>query len=169
MQKITLTISVLSLIGVMMLLFTNKKDTAYFLSAEVYNQFDYKLELEGELKVKENKMKSTLDSLENDLKLSYEHLKSITPTEDQLIAYERSQRYFLNYKEKEEEKYAELAQTYYQQIWDRINDFVKEYGQENDMAYIFGANGDGSLMYANESEDISEPLIEYINQKYNGS
>jgi hypothetical protein len=33
---------------------------------------------------------------------------------------------------------------------------------------IFGANGQGSLMYADEQTDITTPLLEYINDRYDG-
>ncbi|MBI3136216.1 MAG: OmpH family outer membrane protein [Bacteroidetes bacterium] len=168
--KITLLISNLFCIGaVLYLLFsTDQNKSAFFMSAKVYNAFDYKNELETDLLKAETAMNSAIDSLRKDLQLDLNYLKQITPTEDQLIAFERKQNYFLDFKTSEEEKYAVKAQESYGLIWDRINGYVQEFGKNNSYSYIYGANGDGSLMYADESEDITEDIIVYVNQRYAG-
>jgi len=67
-----------------------------------------------------------------------------------------------------EEELIEVSQEYDQQIWERLNGFVKTYAEEKGYDIIIGASGDGNLMYANEKLDITDQLIEYCNQKYNG-
>ncbi|MBD3638024.1 MAG: OmpH family outer membrane protein [Crocinitomicaceae bacterium] len=161
--------SFLSMIGVGLLLVREEeKKTAFFMSAEVYNEFDYKKELEQELSLIENDVRQSVDSLERDLKLTLEYLKSISPTDEQLTRFEMKQNYFFQYKQTEEGRYSEKAQEYYGLIWDRINGYVQEYGKDNDYVYIFGANGDGSVMYADDNENITEDLIAYVNSKYAG-
>ena len=169
LNVLSLLISTASLICVMVLFFSeDNKKTAFFQSAEVYNQFDYKIELEHELSLVQEKVYTSIDSLERDLQLSLEYLKSVTPTEDEIILFERKQQYYLEIKNSEEQLYLETQQQYYGLIWDRLNGYIREFGQENDYVYIFGANGDGSVMYADDTENITTELIAFVNSKYAG-
>lgn len=55
-----------------------------------------------------------------------------------------------------------------QQVWNRLNVYIKEYGLKNDFTYIFGTQGGGNVMYAKEALDVTEELLEYVNAKYEG-
>jgi outer membrane protein len=74
-----------------------------------------------------------------------------------------------------EEKYREFddlnqkqAEDYQKQILLQINTYVKEFGKLNKYQYILGANGEGTLMYADESKDISAEVLQFINNRYEG-
>jgi len=167
---IFILISAFSLSGVIYLLLENNNDSkaVYFLSAEVYNAFDYKVELEKELNDIGTKNKNILDSLETNYQLSINALNGVEPNEDELIVLKRKQKSFFELKEKLENRFSDFQQDSYNKIWERINGFVKTYGKENNLAYIFGANGDGSVMYADENNNITKDIISYVNSKYNG-
>jgi len=53
-------------------------------------------------------------------------------------------------------------------IWKRLNQYTREYGEQEGYSYILGANGSGSLMYAGEDNDITEEVLAYANKKYAG-
>lgn len=157
-------------LGSVIYLFSTKEEqkTAYFLSAEVYNQFDYKLELEMDLQNTQDQAKKVLDSMELDLEMHLNHLKTIQPDESDIANYEFKQRNYMEMRNKLETGYSEKSQDYYNKIWDRINGYVQEFGNQKGYAYIFGANGDGSIMYAEETNDITPEIVEMINKKYAG-
>lgn len=142
--------------------------TAYFLSAEVYNEFDYKKELELELESTQNEAKLLIDSLELDLEMHLNYLKSIEPVETDIKRFEEKQGRYLEIRDQLEIGYSQKSQDYYNKIWDRINGYVNDYGKKSDFTYIFGANGDGSIMYAEENQDITDEIITIINKKYAG-
>ena len=145
----------------------DKEKIAYFLSGDVYNTFDYKIELEQELEGQQKRNKTILDSLEVDYKMMIGSLVG-EPTEDQIILLKRKQEIFLELKEKFEITNSEAVKKSYDQIWGRINEYVQKYGKDNGYVYIFGANGDGSIMYADKSNDITKEIKTYVNQKYSG-
>ncbi len=167
---IFLVVNIFTLSAVIYLLLDNKKEkSAYFLSAEVYNSFDYKIELEKSLENKKNKNKATLDSLEVNYQMLVSSIEGAEPTDDQIIILQRQQKTFFELQEKFENEYVETVQNSYTLIWDRINEYVQTYGKDNGYTYIFGANGDGSVMYADNSKNITPELIVYINNKYSGN
>lgn len=51
-------------------------------------------------------------------------------------------------------------------IWERLNPVIEQYGKEKGLEIIIGANGTGSLLYADKGRDRTDDLIKYINSKY---
>ena len=143
-------------------------EMAYFKNAEVYNSFDYKIELENEITQFQSKAQSELDSLEQDYNLAVSYLNGADPTNDQIMMLQRKQKMYFSKKEESERQYNEKVAEYYDLIWARINAYTMEFGEENGYQYIFGANGDGSVMYAEESTDVTEEMIAYVNSRYAG-
>lgn len=77
----------------------------------------------------------------------------------------------LLYKQKEELFYqesVELKKKYNSLIIERINQYIFEYGEKEGLFIILGANGDGNIMYAKESIDITDEVLSYINERYEG-
>jgi len=68
--------------------------------------------------------------------------------------------------------YSEQLQTYQAQIheqsWNLLNKYVLEFGKKKHYRFIFGANGNGSLMYSADATDITAEVLEYANKEYNG-
>lgn len=52
--------------------------------------------------------------------------------------------------------------------WNLLNEYILEYGKKYRYDFIYGANGEGNLMYASEGKDITDKVIEFSNKKYNG-
>lgn len=51
-------------------------------------------------------------------------------------------------------------------IWERLNPVIEQYGKERGLKILIGANGSGSLLYADKGRDLTEDLSKYINEKY---
>jgi outer membrane protein len=66
------------------------------------------------------------------------------------------------------EQEAELTNRYTTDIWRQINGSITEFGKLRGFEFIHGATGDGTLMYADKTLDISDEVILYINNKYKG-
>lgn len=55
------------------------------------------------------------------------------------------------------------------QVWDRLNTYIKDFSVANEYAIVFGTQGNGNVMYAKESIDITKEVLEYANSKYEGN
>ncbi|PHS07648.1 MAG: hypothetical protein COA88_08085 [Kordia sp.] len=55
-----------------------------------------------------------------------------------------------------------------QQIWDRLNGYINEYGKAQQSKIILGTQGGGNVMYADDSVDVTAAILEYANAKYEG-
>jgi outer membrane protein len=141
--------------------------TAYIEVAKVYDAFKMKKELENKFTNVEQFRKTILDSLELELQLmatSYEQDHS----EEIRSSYLMKKQEYLGKKKQFDEDNAAVSQQYTTQILQQMNEYVTEYGKEHGYKYIFGAEGSGSLMYASDSENITDEITIYVNEKYSG-
>jgi len=63
--------------------------------------------------------------------------------------------------------YAEnLKAEYDTEIWSRINTYVQSFGKQNNYSMIFGGAGNGSIMYTDSTINITQDVLNYMNEKY---
>lgn len=136
---------------------------------KVYDSFQLKKELEAKFKLTQNQRRKILDSLEVELKYIYASLEKQDKKDEATIqSFNQKKNYYMQKKQMNQEDDAALSKQYDGEILTQLNQYVKDYGKENGYTYIFGTDGNGSMMYANEGVDISNEVITYINGKYKG-
>lgn len=147
-----------------------RQRVAYVQMESIYNGFELKTQLESKLKETEKARQFILDSLKLQLHQLDLTMQAMPKVDTSLIRLYNLKQQFLN---NQEEQFAldnqALAEQYTNQIWGQINQYTKDYGSERGYDYILGASGDGTLMYASDTEDITEELNAYINNRYSGS
>lgn len=62
-----------------------------------------------------------------------------------------------------------LSKDVTKQVWDRLNNYIKEYGEKHDVKIIFGAQGDGNIMYSKTFLNQTEAILAYANSRYEGN
>jgi len=124
---------------------------------------------------KANTLKANVDSLltdwQNELKDYEKERSAMTKKEldlkQQLL--QNKQQQITNYQQAIQKQIQEEDQKMTQTIINDINDYVKEYGSENGYRIIFGAKGNGNIMYAEEVSDLTQTILEGLNTGYQGS
>ncbi len=56
-----------------------------------------------------------------------------------------------------------------QKVWNRLNQYIKEYSETKAYKIVLGTQGTGNIMYAQEGIDITEEVLIYVNEKYEGN
>jgi outer membrane protein len=146
-----------------------KPKTGYVVISEVYNNFDFKKEMEKKFEVTKNAREKILDSIKLEIKLIENKVlrsRKIKPSDT--IGYHEMINDYLSKKQTFDEDNTTLSQKYDEQIVTQLNQYIKDFGEAYHYTYIFGTGGNGTLMYAKESENISKDVTEYINKKYKG-
>lgn len=171
-KKILVAISAAFAFGMMFFIFTSltlKPRTGYILINDVYEKFDMKMELEKKYKYSHDQRQKILDSLGIQLRLlanRIENDKGKNGADVEMYNFKREE--YLQKKGKMEEDNTQLSSQYDAAILKQLNQYVKDYGSQNGYEYIFGNDSNGSLMYAEESNNITRQVIEFINLKYAG-
>lgn len=133
----------------------------------VYNEFPLKKELEAKLTNVQQARKNILDSLKIQLNAISMSIKSEKDVQG-LQLFQIKKQEFLSKQQNFEEDNQAAMQSYSEQVWKQINQYVKDYGVENKYNYIFGTDGTGALMFASDQEDITKELSVYVNERYKG-
>ena len=171
MKKITLIAFVLagSSIAFMLYGFISKPKVAFVHVQEVYNEFEYKKELETKYEKVQSERKRILDSLEIQINAIATNIQNSEVNKEKNI--QNYQYLVADYQSKKKafsEDNAMVSEKYTQQIWNQLNQYVEEYGKQKGFDFIYGADGSGNVMYAEKGFNITEQIKEYVNQRYLG-
>ncbi len=119
-------------------------------------------------------LKANVDSLvtnwQNELKTYEKERAGMTQKEielkQELLANKQQQ--LNNYQQAIQKQIQEEDQKMTQTVINDINEYVKEYGKDHGYPIIFGAGGSGNIMYAEDAADLTEKVLEGLNQQYEG-
>ncbi len=146
-----------------------KPKTGYVEVTKLYSEFELKKELETKLLKVTNSRKSILDSLELQLQLLSKQVQSQNGKDKETLdKFQLNKGYYLKKKQEFEEDNQALIKQYDQQIFKQLNQYVQDYGKKNDYKYIYGTDGNGNIMYADDTENITSPVSVFINKRYKG-
>jgi outer membrane protein len=105
------------------------------------------------------------------LRNRYEQLKA----NEQNISKEKKTdwAYQLGIAKNEFEKYNQQASQQMEQrkqeltkkVLEEINNCVQEYGKKNSYKMILGTTNEGSILYGNEADDLTNKILELLNKK----
>ena len=121
----------------------------------------------------EFEMKKDYDNrIEEDMSLEVKFMDSLELVIDQVIESGdslkvlRLKKQYFAVEQKYRQKFDENSSRYTQEVNDRLNEYVEKYAEQEGLDFILGSYGQGNLMYANDSKNISDDLIKYINSMY---
>lgn len=164
---------VITITGVLLYHGQVTRKTAYVDIRKVFDGFNMKKELEQKFKQTATNRQKVIDSLTLDLQMlsraiadQKEARKEISSELTYNFEYKRNE--FIKLKNQFEEDNAVLSQKYDAQILERLTQYVIEYGKINKYDFIYGADNNGNIMYADDCYNISEEIVSYINNKYKG-
>ena len=149
--------------------FITREKTGFIDIHEVYQKFDLKKELERKFKTVQEQRKIITDSMELNLKLLENKLRTVKSISDAEAADFQSRRQdYLQINNRFEEDNQQLTAQYDKEILKQLNQYVHDYGIEKGYDYIFGNDNNGAFMHADKKLEITEDVIRYINDKYKG-
>ncbi len=130
--------------------------------------------VKAEFDTKAKTMKANVDSLLSDwqkeLKL-YEKERSTMSKKELELKQEllgNKQQQINNYQQAVQKQLQEEDKKVTQTVINDINDFVKEYGKKKGYKVIFGATGNGTIMYGEASADLTDQVLEELNAEFEG-
>ncbi|MBC7865243.1 MAG: OmpH family outer membrane protein [Bacteroidia bacterium] len=164
MYKAIIALNLLLVTGLGIAFFISQGDkrVGYVEINDLYKDFKMTKELESKFTNVSSSRKTFLDSLEIEL-------KAMVNDQQRKDEFERIKRVYMVRKQQFEEDNMAMNQQFNAQIMNQMNQYLVDYGKENGFDFIFGANGNGGLMYANEQAfNVTPNVLTYINSKYAG-
>lgn len=141
-------------------------------NGKLINGYQMKIDIETKYEVINQKFTKKMDSLSQEFQkevMQYQtKQQSMSPKEleetYQMLGQKQQQ---LQQRYQGEQQELEKAfQTEIDTVISKVKDFVKQYGKENKYKYILGSNEAGSVIYGEESADLTKVILEALNAKY---
>ena len=139
------------------LLIPKQKELKFVKMTEVFAESKIKQKYEKELTEYEQASNAQLKDVQNSIRQ-----KEIEGESVEMLTALRNE--FKQLQQDLSDQYTEKSDAFQATIWAELNTKIEAYGKKMGYVYILGAKGDGSIMYAQESEDVTKEVIEYINQ-----
>lgn len=145
----------------------HKEKTGFVKSGVVINEYRG-MKLANEQFAKE--LQQTQGNLDT-LKSRYIKLKEL---ESVIAQKDRADwAYKLGISENEYRKYEEQAgqqmemrkEQLTKKVLEEVNNLIQDYGKKNKYKIIFGTTDDGSILYGNETDDITGKILELLNAR----
>lgn len=167
MNKILIILNciiIFSIVGIVIYVTKTNKKIAYVTTSEIFSDFKMTKEINADVEKIEKSKQAILDSIADQLKKMQ---AGIIKGDEENFNFTKKE--FITKRNQFAEEITRIKQLSVEKVWKQINQYITEYGKEKGYDIILGANGQGSLMYAEESNNQTKEITDYINKKYNGS
>ncbi len=174
-QKITiiaLLIIIVALVAYNFIIMPKNNKLVYVETGILLNEYEGMKQARIKIEDNNKKLGAEVDSLiqmfQSDLKAYEKDRKKMSKKERELKEelLRTRQQQVNNFQQAKQIQAQEEEQKITQTQMNRINDFIKVYGQKKGYTYILGANGSGNVVYAEEAYNITKEVIEGLNKQY---
>jgi outer membrane protein len=127
-----------------------------------------KAEFEEKAKVLNANVDSLMTDWQKELKAYEKERSSMSNKELELKQrlLSNKQEQINNYQQAIRKQITDEDKKSTQTVINDINDYVKEFGAENNYKIIFGASGSGNIMFASEGSDLTEKVLKGLNEGF---
>ena len=151
------------------LLNSNKQQqTVYVNTSELFDGFTMAKGLQARLTASEQARQTALEDLS--IKAQQMAFRAEKQPKNQFLG-DSLQVLAVELTQKEEQFGREnqaQADEYNEQIWAQLNQYLLDYCKSQDLAYVLGTNGQGTLMVADPQLDHTDDVIQFVNNKFTG-
>lgn len=177
MKNLSLPISLLALLCTIVSFFyfnSTSSDQVYVDVNKLLEGYNRTKVVRADFEEKAKSLNANVDSLisgwQNELKLYEKERSKMSKKElelkQQLLSSKQQQ--INNYQQAVQKQIQEEDKKATQTVINDINDYVKEYGKKHGYKLILGASGGGNIMYADDSTDLTEAILEGLNAEFEG-
>ena len=155
-------------------LIKNLKKIGFVDNGILINEYQERKDVEANLSIKIEAFKVRTDSLRSafELEIKEAELKArqLSQTAIQKLSQELQQKEQLLSQrvQFEQQQIAQESQSLNDSIIKRVKAFVQSYGKSNSYNYILGSNEAGSVLYGHEASDLTQEILEALNESYSG-
>jgi outer membrane protein len=143
---------------------------AFVDNTKVVNEFNKKIDFEAKFKKKIDVFNKKADSLNQAIQMEAQMFQTRAAKMKQSKAEEEynvllQKKQMQDYQLSNEEKILQLeGQKEIDTLVKQVKAFVKDYGKANGYTFILGANEAGSVLYGAESTDLTETILDALNE-----
>lgn len=159
-------------IGLVMASCQEQQKIAYVDNGEVINAYQEKMDIEEKYKLKDEAFKKRTDSIGRAFQTEAQGFQAKAQSmsqqeqQEQYQVLGQKQQMLQQQLQMEQQKLTQEFNVEIDSVMSHVKSFVSDYGMEKGYTFILGKNEAGSVMFGDESKDISEEIIEALNADY---
>jgi outer membrane protein len=178
LSRTLLTLALINLAAKTYLLvshFSNNYNVVYVDSSKVINSYEGMITARKEFQAKVATWKANIDTLTKEITnetARYARSRSKLSSREQELTQklvESKRQQLAQYQQAISEKANQEDAAATRKIIDEINAYIKSYGEQNGYTIVLAATEYGNIAYAKEYLDITDKVIEGLNNKYSGN
>jgi outer membrane protein len=141
-------------------------------NSKLINEYQEKIDIQDKLQAKIKTYEAKRDSIRQafQLEINEAELKSrkMSQADLQKLSQELQQKdqVIAQRDQFEQQQIAQESQAQNDSLIKKVRNFVKDYGTKNGYDFILGSNEAGSVMYGNETSDLTQVILEALNAAY---
>lgn len=148
----------------------NEQKTGYVDTSRLLQEYSEMKEVETEFTAKSETLKSELDSVaqifQAEVREFQENMATMSKAEqeDAQMEFMRKQQMLQQSAQMKSNQLRMESDVVIDSLVTKVKDFVADYGEDNGYTYIFGSNESANIMYAKEGLDITNEVLEQLNE-----
>lgn len=146
-----------------------QKKIGYIDVKKVFDDFDLKKELQKKYFSQMSNKKKTIDDMGFELqKMGLELEASAKPEQAKMDLFLAKRKQYMELVKVYDDEDQKVNSEYDAQVIKQMNEYIKQYGDENGYDLILGSMGNGNIMQAQDEMDLTDEVTRYVNKKYAG-
>ncbi|MEN1784681.1 MAG: OmpH family outer membrane protein [Bacteroidota bacterium] len=160
------------LIAMLILVSCDQNKIGYVEYISLMDDYQEKIDIENKYKVKSEAMNKKRDSLAQAIQLEYQAVQtrvqsmSEKKAQEEIGLLQQKSQFLGQQLQQEEQQLKSAGQTEMDSLVSKVNKEIEEYGDANGFTYILGAGDGASVLYGNDSKDLTEQILKILNDKY---
>lgn len=147
---------------------------AFIDNSEVINEYQMKVDIEDKFETQNEDFTKQRDSIaqvyQSEMQSVQQRLSQMSPQKQQEESQAFSQKWqpIQQQMQMQQQQMEQMFNTEMDSVISKMNKFVEGYGKDNGYTLVLGKNQAGSVVYGDETIDITEIITKAINEDYNG-
>ena len=152
----------------------SSQQTVYVDSARLVNNYEGMINARKDYQQKAVAWKANVDTLASEVQqaiANYEKESSKMSSKEKTLSQElirTKQRQLADYQRAMNEKAAQEDQQLTAQVLEQVNAYIKKHGEQHNYKIIMAATEYGNIAYAKDGLDITDEVLEGLNNEYAG-
>lgn len=138
-------------------------------NSKLINDYQKKKDIEAKFQVEIDAFNKKVDSIGQSFQAQAAEMQTTDPKMVQKSSQEKYQALAQQYQrfqqqfQMEEQQIQTKSQSQIDSLIKEVRSFVKNFGEKNGYSYILGSNEAGSVMYGDESKDLTKEILDALN------
>ncbi|GMN07880.1 OmpH family outer membrane protein [Croceitalea sp. MTPC5] len=144
----------------------------YVDNVKVMDGYTEKLDVEAKYKVKAEALNKKRDSISQAFQLEFQEFQakaqkmSQKKQQEEYGLIQQRGQFMSQQLQQEEQQLQASGQTEMDSVVSNVRAEIKAYGKANGFTYILGGGEGGSVLYGDDTQDLTDEIIKLLNDKY---